>query len=184
MIAEPDQFKLKLGSTPPAFKLPATDGKPYTLESFASKPFLAVVFSCNHCPYVQAWEDRLIQIAKDYAGKGVQFVLINSNETTNYPTDDFPHMVERAKMKGYPFPYLRDESQEVARAYGALVTPHVLVFDKARKLAFQGTVDDNHENPSAVERQWLRDALEAVLGGKAPPAAQTPVKGCSVKWAA
>ncbi|MBI4415556.1 MAG: thioredoxin family protein, partial [Euryarchaeota archaeon] len=115
--------------------------------------------------------------------KGVQIVTINSNETVNYPTDDFPHMVERAKAKGYPFPYLRDESQEVARAYGATRTPEFFVFDTNRVLRYHGAPDDNYESPARVTRHYLRDALDALLAGKNPPSAETPPRGCSVKWA-
>src|SRR3989304_2167086 len=114
---------LPLGSPAPDFSLPGVDGKTYSLASFKDKPVLAVVFWCNHSPYVQAWEDRTIATQRDYASKGVQFVAINPNETEGYPEDDVPHMVERAKMKGYNFPYLRDETQRVAEAYGGVCSP-------------------------------------------------------------
>ena len=108
---------LSLGSKVLDFHLPGVDGKVHSLAEYEDRPVVAVTFWCNHCPYVQAWEQRVIEIQKDYNAKGVQVVAINSNETINYPTDDFPHMVERARDKRYPFPYLRDETQEVARKY-------------------------------------------------------------------
>ncbi|HVL87967.1 MAG TPA: thioredoxin family protein [Candidatus Thermoplasmatota archaeon] len=183
MIAEPSQFRLPQGARPPPFKLPGVDGKTWSLDDFRGASALVVVFSCNHCPYVQGTEDRLIAAAREYGARGVRFVLVNSNETVNYPTDDVPHMVERARQKGYPFPYLRDESQDVARAYGALVTPHFFVFDRDLRLAYQGAFDDSPKDPSAVQRNFLRDALEDILSGKRPAADRAPVQGCSVKWA-
>ena len=121
---------LPLGSAAVDFSLPAVDGKTYSLASFKDKPILVVAFWCNHCPYVQAWEDRTIAVQRDYAGKGVQFVLINANDETSYPEDDFAHMVSRSKSKGYNFPYLRDESQKVVQAYGGVCTPDFFVFDR------------------------------------------------------
>ncbi|MBI4056946.1 MAG: thioredoxin family protein, partial [Elusimicrobia bacterium] len=125
-----------LGDKTPDFNLKGVDGKSYGPQDFASSKILVVIFSCNHCPYVQAYEERMIQIQKEYAAKGVQFVLINSNEDKNYPDDSFENMVKRAEEKGYPFPYLRDDSQNVAKAYGATHTPHLFVFAKT------GTVPD------------------------------------------
>ncbi len=172
---------LKLLEPVPSFNLPATDGKTYSLDSFRSAKLLVVVFSCNHCPYVQAYEDRLIALQRDYAPKGVQLVAINSNETVNHPEDDFPHMVERAKAKGYNFPYLRDDSQEVARSYGAERTPHIFLFDEKRRLRYTGRIDDNWQNPKAVKSHDLRNALEALLQAKEPPS-NTPAIGCTIKW--
>src|SRR5437868_13686784 len=120
---------LQLDDRAPAFNLPSVDGRTYSLETFADKPVLVVIFSCNHCPYVQAYEDRMIAIQRDYQDRGVQLVAINSNEEINYPEDNLEHMIERAKAKGYNFPYLRDASQAVARAYGATHTPQRFVFD-------------------------------------------------------
>ncbi len=174
---------LSLGSKAVDFHLPGVDGKLHSLADFGDKPVLAVTFWCNHCPYVQAWESRVIEIQNNYRAKGVQVVAINANETINYPTDDFPHMVERARDKRYPFPYLRDEVQEIARAYGASRTPEFFVFDKDRVLRYHGAPDDNHESAARVTKRYLRDALDAILAGRAPPLAETPPKGCSVKWA-
>lgn len=173
---------LKIGAAAPDFELPGVDGKTYALGDFADKPLLVVGWWCNHCPYVQAWEPRAIDLAKEYADRGVAFVMINSNETENYPEDDFPTMQKRAREKGYPFPYLWDESQEVVGAYGAVATPDFFVFDADRKLAYRGRLDDNHRDPGAVSNRYLRDALDTLLKGESPPAPVTAPYGCSIKW--
>ena len=175
---------LPLGSKAIEFHLQGVDGKVHSLGEFEDKPVVAVTFWCNHCPYVQAWEQRVIDVQNDYHAKGVQVVAINSNETINYPTDDFAHMVERSRDKRYPFPYLRDEMQETARAYGASRTPEFFVFDRDRVLRYHGAPDDNHESPVRVGRKYLREALDAILAGKDPSSPETPPRGCSVKWAA
>ena len=172
---------LPLGQKAPDFSLPGVDGETHTLASFKDKPVLVVAFWCNHCPYVQAWEDRTVATQRDYAAKGVQFVAIGSNETAGYPEDDLPHMVERAKAKGYNFPYLRDETQEVAEAYGGVCTPDFFVFDASRRLRYRGKLDDSRD-PKAVKKQHLREALDALLAGKDPPAPFVPPVGCSIKW--
>ncbi len=172
---------LPVGSAAPNFSLPGVDGKTYSLASFKDKPILVVAFWCNHCPYVQAWEDRTVATQRDYAKRGVQFVAINANETENYPEDDFPHMVERSKAKGYNFPYLRDEAQSVVEAYGGVCTPDFFVFDAARKLRYRGKLDDS-KDPRGVTRTHLREALDAVFAGRDPPATFVPPMGCSIKW--
>ncbi|TLZ44999.1 MAG: thioredoxin family protein [Methanobacteriota archaeon] len=174
---------LPLGSSAPAFSLPGVDGKTCSAGSFKDKPILVVAFWCNHCPYVQAWEDRTVAVQKDYAGKGVQFVAINANDETSYPEDDFDHMIERSKQKGYNFPYLRDESQKVAEAYGAVCTPDFFVFDAARKLRYRGKLDDS-KDPKAVRKQVMREVLDALLAHKEPPTTFLPPMGCSIKWKA
>lgn len=173
---------LAIGTKALDFRLPGVDGKVHSLAEYQDRSILAVTFWCNHCPYVQAWEPRVIAIQKDYLERGVQIVAINPNETINYPTDDFPHMVERAREKEYPFPYLRDESQEVARAYGASRTPEFFVFDRDRVLRYHGAPDDNHESQTRVTRKYLREALDALLASREPPLPETPPRGCSVKW--
>lgn len=175
-------YSLPLGTSAPPFSLPGADGKTWSLADFQDRKVLVVVFTCNHCPYAQAWEGRLLDIQRDYGPKGVGLVGINPNDERQYPQDSMAEMVKRARAKGYNFPYLRDESQAVARAYGAQVTPHVLVFDAQRTLRYQGRVDDNHENPKLVKTRDLRSALDSLLAGSAPPAAETPALGCSVKW--
>jgi peroxiredoxin len=181
-MAELSEFKLQSGSTAPEFDLPGTDGRRWSLSDFADAPWLLVVFSCNHCPYAQAWEGRLIELQRRYSDRGLRTVIINSNETEHHPEDSFDQMVRRAQEKRYPFPYLRDDSQDVARAYGALVTPHPFLFDRARKLLYQGRIDDNHERPDRVRHPYLANALDAALAGGRPEPAELPVLGCSVKW--
>lgn len=173
---------MKIGDAAPDFSLKATDGESYSLKDFKKSSALVVVFSCNHCPYVVAYEGRMISVQKDYAAKGVQFAAINSNDSANYPEDSFENMVQRAKAKGFNFPYLRDETQEVARRYGATHTPHLFVFDAGRKLAYTGKIDDNWENPPAVKKQYLRDALDDLIAGKPPRLAETHAIGCTIKW--
>lgn len=170
------------GAKAPDFSLPGIDGKPYSLASFKGKPIVVVFFTCNHCPYVQAWESRFVEVQRDYASKGVQLVGINSNDETKYPEDDFAHMKERAKDHGYNFPYLRDESQTVAEAWGPVATPDFYVLDKDRVIRYRGRLDDNHKDANAVTLRYLRDALDDLLAGKAPRVALTPPFGCSIKW--
>jgi peroxiredoxin len=164
------------------FDLPGVDDKHHALADYADKEAVAVIWSCNHCPYVRAWEDRMVQIQSDYADKGVQLIAISSNDARKYPDDSFPKMKERAAQKSFNFPYLYDETQEIARAFGAERTPEVFLFDKSGTLRYHGAIDDNYDDPSAVQSQYLRKALDAVLAGQAPPTAQTPPVGCTVKW--
>jgi len=174
---------LLVGDAAPDFSLPGVDGRTYGVGSFADKLVLVVVFSCNHCPYVQAYEDRLVAIQRDYADLGVQLVAINSNDDLNYPEDSFENMVVRAKAKRYNFPYLRDASQRVARSYGATHTPHLFVFDRSRRLRYTGKIDDNWQRPDAVTRRYLREALDAILKDSAPTETATHAIGCTIKWA-
>ncbi|HYK94024.1 MAG TPA: thioredoxin family protein [Thermoplasmata archaeon] len=181
-MAELSTFTLHPGSRAPPFSLPGVDGKVHSLPDFGSARFLLVVFWCNHCPYVQAWEGRMIEIGRRYAPKGVQVVLINPNDDEAYPDDRFERMVERAKEKAYPFPYLRDQSQQVAHSYGALVTPHPMLFGPDRRLLYQGRIDDNHRDPALVRSRDLELALDAAIEGRPIPRSELPVLGCSVKW--
>jgi peroxiredoxin len=175
--------ELKIGSNAPAFtNLPGTDGTKYSLTSFADKKIVVVVFSCNHCPYVQAYEGRMTAFQRDYAARGVQLIAINSNETEHYPEDNFDEMVKRAKSKGYNFPYLRDDDQAVANAYGATHTPEFFVFDEKRKLRYRGKFDDNYQNPSAVKANYLKTAVDALLSGKEVTEPETYSIGCTIKW--
>lgn len=173
---------LATGTKAVDFDLPGTDGKNHSLKELADKKALVVIFSCNHCPYVQAYEDRMIELQKDYAPKGVQLVAINSNDATSHPDDSFDNMVRRAKEKKFNFLYLRDESQKVARDYGATHTPHIYLFDQDRCLRYTGKIDDNWQEPRKVTRKYLREALDAVLAGKATPEPETFAIGCTIKW--
>jgi len=173
---------LKIGSPAPDFNLPAVDGKTYSLNSFDDKKALIVIFSCNHCPYVQAYEDRIKQIQSEYEGKGVSVVAINSNEDEGYPEDSFENMKKRATEQKFNFLYLRDEDQSVARAYDATHTPEIFLFDKERKLAFHGKIDDNWQEPNRVQNSYLRNALDELLAEKEISVPETFTIGCTIKW--
>jgi peroxiredoxin len=174
---------LEIGQKAPDFSLPGVDGQTRTLTGLlAAHKAVAVIFSCNHCPYVRAWEGRMVDVQRDYQEKGVTLVAINSNDTVKYPDDDFESMKRRAQEQGFNFPYLHDESQAVARAYGGTHTPHIFLLDSAGTLRYRGAVDDNYDDPQAVEITYLRDALDAVLAGKTPPIAETQAVGCTIKW--
>jgi peroxiredoxin len=175
-------FTLEIGEKAPDFTLCGVDGKTWSLQDFDDSPYLVVIFSCNHCPFVVGSEDRYLAIHRDYGPRGVAMAAINSNETENHPTDDYEHMVARAREKGFEFPYLRDESQDTARAYGALKTPHVFVFDSERRLRYTGRIDDNPREAEQATTSELRDALDALLAGQDPPVTVTNPIGCNVKW--
>jgi peroxiredoxin len=181
-MAELSKFQLRPGDAAPDFALPGTDGATHRLSEFDGKPLFLAVFWCNHCPYVQAWESRMVEIGRKYGPKGVGIVLINSNDADGYPDDGAEPMARRALEKGYPFPYLHDDSQEVAHAYGALVTPHPMLFDRDRRLLFQGRIDDDHQHPDRVTHRYLETAIEQALAGKPVTPAELPVAGCTVKW--
>jgi peroxiredoxin len=175
--------KLNLGSRIPQFEnLAGTDGRKYSLKDFSSRKALAIVFSCNHCPTVQAYEERMIAFQREYDGKGVQLVAINSNEDDNYPEDSFDEMVKRAANHGFNFLYLRDPDQSVAKAFGATHTPEFFLFDQERKLRYHGRMDDNHRDPSAVRVKYLAEAADAVLAGKNVNEGETYSIGCTIKW--
>jgi len=173
---------LRIGDPAPSFRLPGVDGKSYGLEDFKGKKVVIVMFSCNHCPTVKAYEDRFVELQRDYKDKGVVLIAINPNDDKRYPEDSFGNMKIRAREKGFNFPYLRDESQEVARAYGAERTPEVFVFDEKRTLRYHGRIDDNVHEPNQVRQHYLRDALDAILGGREIPLKDTEPVGCTIKW--
>jgi peroxiredoxin len=173
---------MPVGTPAPPFSLPGVDGKTHSLGSFADAELLVVVFTCNHCPYAQASEDRLIELQRDYQSRGVRFVAINPNDDERYPDDSFEKMKQRAARKRFNFPYLRDESQAVARAYDAACTPDIFVFDRDRKLAYNGRIDDNWQHPDQVTRHELREVLDAALEGRNVDFEHVPSMGCSIKW--
>ncbi|MHC4563933.1 MAG: thioredoxin family protein [Planctomycetota bacterium] len=175
-------FTLQLGEMAPRFSLPGTDGKAHALADFADAKLLIVVFSCNHCPFVVGSEDRMNELLADYGPKGVAMLAVNSNEEENHPTDSMEHMIERAQEKGFQFPYLRDDSQAAALAYGALRTPHFYVFDEQRLLRYTGRMDDNPMNPGEETTHELRDALDDLLAGREVAVPLTNPIGCNVKW--
>ena len=170
-----------IGAEVPQFDLPGVDGQNHSLDSYADADALVLVQSCNHCPYVQAWEGRLSAIANDYAGRGVRVVAVNSNDAGSHPDDSFDEMQKRSREQDFTFDYLYDEPQAVARALGAERTPEVFVYDGDRRLRYHGAIDDNRDE-TGVSQQYLRDALDAVLAGQDPPLAETPPVGCTVKW--
>jgi len=173
---------MQLGDPCPAFSLPGTDGRQHSLLDFASSKFLAVLVSCNHCPYVIAYEERIVALSKAFGPQGVRFLAINANDSSRYPDDAMEPMRQRALERGFDFPYVRDDSQETTRALGARFTPEAFVFDADRKLRYHGRIDDNHRDPKAVTSHDLSDALNALLSGQSPKNAETVAFGCSVKW--
>lgn len=174
--------KLKIDSLLPQFKLKGTNEKFYSTEDFADKNILIVIFSCNHCPYVQAYEGRMIALQNEFENKGVQIVAINSNDDAKYPEDSFDEMKKRADEKHFNFPYLRDEFQEIAKAFGASHTPQIFLFNSERKLKYEGKIDDNWQEPDKVRNQYLRDAILEVLDGKDVSIPETFSIGCTIKW--
>ena len=173
---------LALGTPAPPFELPATDGRTHSLDSFKDAAALLIVFTCNHCPYAKAVEDRLIAIGRDFKDRGLAVALINSNDAGNYPEDGFDNMKRRAEAKGFPFPYLFDETQQTARAYQAACTPDPFLFDAERRLVYRGRIDDNWQDPGRIKRHDLRDAIEATLSGQPVSPEQFVSLGCNIKW--
>ena len=171
-----------LGSPCPDFRLPAVDGTTVARDDFRDKAALVVMFICNHCPYVQAVEDRYVALNREYGPRGVQFVGICANDPTDYPDDRPDRLLKRWREKGYGFPYLVDETQDVARAFDAVCTPDIYVFDRDRKLAYHGRIDDDWQHPAKVKRRELAAALDALLAGNPAPREQVHSIGCSIKW--
>ena len=173
---------MAVGTPAPSFSLPGVDGQTWSLDSFSDAELLLVVFTCNHCPYAIASEDRLIELQKDYAGQGLRMVAISPNDADKYPADSFDEMKTRAADKAFPFPYLYDRSQEVARSYDAVCTPDLFLFDRDRKLVYNGRIDDNWQDAAQVTRPDLRAVLDAALNGGTVDFEHVPSMGCSIKW--
>ena len=170
-----------LGTSAPDFALPEPlSGREWALADFEAEA-LVVIFTCNHCPYAQAVEERIIALARGFAGRA-DFVAISANDAASFPDDAPEKMARRARDKDYPFPYLYDETQAVARAYGAACTPDFFLYDADRKLAYRGRLDDNWQEPERVEHEELRDAIAAVLAGVPTAEPQLPALGCNIKW--
>jgi peroxiredoxin len=175
-------FTLEIGAKAPDFSLPATDGKTYKLSDFKDAKTLVIFFTCNHCPYVKGSDEVTRQTAEKYIKKGVKFVGINSNSENTHPDDSFELMVERMKANKFPWVYLRDKSQKVALAYGALKTPHFYVFGNNRKLVYTGRGVDNPKDTAKMTVNDLDKALEEHLAGKPVTVKLTNPIGCNVKW--
>ena len=179
------QTEIELGATAPDFRLPATDGRTYALKDVAGAKGTVVVFICNHCPYVKAVIGRLIADARVLMGEGVGFAAICSNDAASYPEDSFPKMGEFARKHDFPFPYLHDETQTIARAYGAVCTPDFFGFDRDLKLRYRGRLDEGRTTPPPPgARRELLEAMRAIAATGGAPATQTPSIGCSIKWKA
>jgi peroxiredoxin len=193
VIRNEEHKTLAIGSPAPDFKLTGVDGKTYTLASFKNANVLVIIFTCNHCPTAQAYEDRIIQLTNDYKSKGVAVIAISPNDPKSVRLDElgytdlsdsFEEMKIRAKDKQFNFPYLYDgATQATSKAYGPVATPHVFIFDKTRKLRYQGRIDNVEKPTKTATEQNTRDAIEALLQNKAVPVETTKVFGCSVKWA-
>jgi peroxiredoxin len=170
-----------IGDSVGDFELPDTDGRAHSLADAASAT--VVFFTCNHCPYALAWHDRLLEVAREYAPRGVRFLAVNPNDASRYPGDSYEAMQERVAEEDWPLPYLHDADQDVARAFGARTTPDVFVVDSERRLRYRGAPDADYSDP-AQRAAWLREALDDLLAGREVRRPQTEPVGCSVKWRA
>lgn len=173
---------IELGSACPDFELPSTRGESKSLKSYEGKKLLLIGFTCNHCPYVQAYEERLNHLTKLFRDRGVAVACINSNDAENYPDDSFEKMKERALEKGFAFDYLRDEDQSVAKAFDAACTPEFYLYNSSRRLVYHGRIDDNMKEPESVKENYLQNAIEDLLAGQPVRKPQTSAIGCSIKW--
>ncbi len=192
VTAAPEVKTLEIGAKAPDYALPGVDGQIHRLAEYDKAKVLVIVFTCNHCPTAQAYEERIKKLAADYKGKGVALVAISPNDPKAVRLDELGYtdlsdsleeMEIRAKDKQFNFPYLYDgDKQEVSKAYGPMTTPHVFVFDSERKLRFAGRVDDNERQPAKVTSQDTRNAIEALLAGQPVPVETTKTVGCSIKW--
>jgi len=170
-----------LGDEAPPLELPDTEGREHLLAGGGDASATVVIWTCNHCPYALAWHDRLVDVARDYASRGVHFLSVNSNDAERYPGDSLEAMRERVASEDWPFPYLHDESQQAARAWGAEVTPHLFALDSELRLRYEGAPDPDHGDP-AHEAAWLREALDEILAGEDVSRSSTEPVGCSIKW--
>ncbi len=173
--------ELAIGAKGPGFDLKGTDGKMYSLDAIKGEKGTAVIFTCNECPYAKGYEDRLIAFANAFKAKGIGFIAINANDPNIVPGDSFDAMVERAKEKQFPYPYVVDETQQIAAAYGAKVTPHIFLLDGGGSLVYRGRIDDSLKEEE-IKKRDLQAALDALVGGNAIRVTETKAFGCGVKW--
>jgi hypothetical protein len=174
---------LTIGDRAPAadVRMKNVDGRGLTIKEVAGAKGTLVIFSCNHCPWVKAWEQRLVELGNAYPTKGIGVIVVNPNDPAAYPGDSFEAMVERAREKGYRFPYVMDTTSGVGRAFGATKTPEAFLFDATGALVYHGAIDDNAEDAAKVTKRYLRDALDAVAAGSRPAVAESKAIGCSIK---
>lgn len=173
---------LQLGSVLPEFKLKGTDDKLYDTTSYSGFNAMLIIFSCNHCPYVQAYENRMKKIQQDYLKDKLLLFAINSNDDSQYPDDSFESMKIRSKEKEFNFPYLRDEDQSIAKSFGATHTPEIFLFNKEKKLNFHGKIDDKWRDESLVKNKYLRNAIDEMLKDEPISVPETFTIGCTIKW--
>jgi peroxiredoxin len=175
---------LALGAKAPmaTTKMKNVDGKQLSIADVAGKAGTLVIFTCNHCPFAKDWEQRIVELGNGYAARGIGALLINANNPDMHPEDGYAEMQARAKSRGMKIPYVVDETSAVAKAFGASVTPEAFVFDKSGKLVYHGAIDDNRKQPDKVQARYLKDALDAVLAGKAPAVTETKSLGCGIKF--
>lgn len=176
------QEELAIGATAPTFNLKNIDGELYSFDSFESAKGYIVIFTCNHCPFSVAYEDRIIEMQKKFEPMGYPVIAINPNDAETYPTDSYEAMKVRAEEKDFNFVYLHDETQEIAKAYGASRTPHIFLVDADKTVQYVGAIDDNTYSPESVSANWLADAIMALDAGKKIDPEHTKAVGCSIKW--
>jgi peroxiredoxin len=174
-------MSLAIGEVAPDFSLIDTEGRNWSVSHNDGAPATVLVFTCNHCPYALAWHDRIVQVARDYAPRGVRVLAVNANDADRYPRDSFDAMKDRVAREDWPMPYLHDATQEVAREYGAKVTPDVFVLDAEGRLRYRGAPDADYDN-EGERAEWLREALDGVLSGSILERPETKPVGCSIKW--
>ncbi|SMG27689.1 Peroxiredoxin [Marivirga sericea] len=165
------------------FSLKNIDGEKVSLDSYEDAKGFMIIFTCNSCPYSVAYEDRIIALHEKYAAKGVPVIAINPNDDVKSPEDSFAKMIERAEEKGFPFPFVYDETQEITKAYGATNTPHVYVLNAERKVKYIGAIDNNTKSAENADKKYVEDAVDAVLNEKEVPEKKTKAIGCTIKWA-
>ena len=186
MVSAQQDMGYKPGDTARDFSLKNVDGKMVSMAGYKNVKGFVVIFTCNHCPFAKAYEDRIIALDKKYAALGYPVIAINPNDAKEEPEDSYENMVKRAKEKNYPFPYLLDETQEIAKAYGAKRTPHIYILNKddkgALKVMYVGAIDDNFDDPAAVKEKYAESALDALLKGAQPAITATKAIGCGIKW--